>query len=66
MLADDSTPARAASLTDALHYASHYADSLQLMLDAGKPDPEEAAELVHEIRDMVCVMEDDLDATADI
>ncbi|MGV2916371.1 hypothetical protein [Streptomyces alfalfae] len=65
MLADESTPERAASLTNALRYASQYADSLQIMLDAGRPDPEKAAELVHAIRNMVCVMEGDLDAMDD-
>ncbi|GLV74986.1 hypothetical protein ACH4VS_02395 [Streptomyces hygroscopicus] len=65
MLADHDSPSHAASLAEALSYASTYADAISRMLAEGKPDPDKAAHLVQAIRNMLCAAEDELDTLDD-
>ncbi|MCT9109208.1 hypothetical protein N4G69_26970 [Streptomyces mirabilis] len=60
MLADDSAPSHAESLTQCLGYARDYAEEIRRMLAEGKPDSDRGAQLVQAIHDVLLAALDDL------
>jgi hypothetical protein len=60
MLADESAPSHAESLTQSLGYAHGYADEIRSMLVEGNADSERAAQLVQAIHDVILAALDDL------